>query len=863
MVLSLGCSSSKDPAPILPAGGDGDGGVGRTFAKLDADVEVGELDGRGDGNGSSLLDARDDSGGDSKDGPSLTPIITVTVEKESLIPPADGGVPSVLIVPASYGPKPVVTVVVVSQSGDPRTDDVSSVTASLNDPVADKPVASLRLAKSDSDTVPESDTTHFIFSGVPLDLSKLATGEYRLVFTATTVGGASASSTELSLWVDTGPTLVVNLPSEKGYYKGSAPVEVSAVQTKFAVNLVTMALGQGSPVPLTQTSKGVFKGNIDFNSFVPPLEGDQLATFRATNENGTQTVVLRHFVSDNVGPAIKDTAPVLGAMIGSVITIKATVDDPAGVDSSSVVAVVGNGDQNFEVKLVPLAVGGNVYSSLFDTTKLPSYALYPTISFRARDVLGNESTVSYMLSLDNMPPTIDLDPPNVRILKQENGKWVCSWSFDPVGPDAVDDGSLVTQLFDVRARIEDNGNAPLTGRPDFVLIGGVDPATVQVFILSNTVRPLVVDTSDPPNGYCDDINPELVPTSKPQTDMDAQVLDMVALSPGGAADFSPEPGVSCSASSGDPPGSYCPTTWNPSKTQWDDKGRAHSDTMTIAMSYSANLPSIYTLGPVVGDKLQCAGRQFDASNNLKNGWACLAVKAADKLGNVQVSRPIRVCVMATPSTTDCTEFKPLVRVIPSDPLEIRTSAPLLGPGGPLQAGDEVAVSGVLSLAEVNRVWKVDPLDTTGTRFALRDANGWAAHFCTCKDAACTEYDSCPKITITLQLTKGQPIVVETATPHGLPADFTGKVVISGNTEQVGVAGLPWTVRVVDATHFTLPEALATDPIKPGGQVVPVLVMPDCTGTVIKGGTDGGLPMVDTSKHCKPWQTAFPESDFLQ
>jgi len=45
-------------------------------------------------------------------------------------------------------------------------------------------------------------------------------------------------------------------------------------------------------------------------------------------------------------------------MVGSVITIKATVGDPAGVDPSSVVAVVGNGNQNFEVSLGLPAAGG-------------------------------------------------------------------------------------------------------------------------------------------------------------------------------------------------------------------------------------------------------------------------------------------------------------------------------------------------------------------------------------------------------------------------------------------------------------------------------------------------------------------------
>ena len=40
-------------------------------------------------------------------------------------------------------------------------------------------------------------------------------------------------------------------------------------------------------------------------------------------------------------------------------------------------------------------------------------------------------------------------------------------------------------------------------------------------------------------------------------------------------------------------------------------------------------------------------------------------------------------------------------------------------------------------------------------------------------------------------------------------------------------------------------------------MVPVATMPDCTGTVIKGGTDGGLPVVDYTKPCKPWRTYPP------
>ena len=783
LLVLAGCSKGTEQVLSPPPVPEDDGGVTRTVG-FDADLEANGLH---DGGGAATKadgqrDSSADGTADGVDGGALAPSITVTVDTASLVPPGDGGVADALIVPASYGPKPVVTVTVVSLSGDMRADDVSSVTASLNDSLTGTPAATAKLARSETDSVPESNTTRFIFSDVPLDLSKVATGAYDLVITATTVGGTSAKTT-VTLWVDTGPTLVVKTPTEGGYYKGSAPVEVSATQAKFAISSVTMALGQGSPVPLKETSKGVYKGTIDFNSFVLPLEGDQLVTVRADDENGVQTVVMRRFVSDDTGPAITDMSPAIGSMIGSVISIKATVDDPAGVDTSSVVAVVGNGDRTFEVALVLPTTGGKTYSNLFDTTKLPSYALFPTISFRARDVLGNESTVSYELSLDNMPPTIDLDPPRIRRIKDiGGGVFSCSWACDPVGPDAVDDGDMVTQLFDVRARAEDNGNTPLTGSADFIPIGGVNQSSVQLLILSNTSRPLVVDTSNPPDGFCDDINPDLVPTTKPQTDKDAQLISMVPLSPGNNADFSPEPGVACSrTTSGEPPSPFCETTGNASKAQFAaGDPMPHCDVMTDVLSYAGNLPSIYTIGPIVNDGLQCAGRQFDASNNLKDGWACLAAVATDTLGNKQVSRPIRICVMATLLSTACSDYKSVTAAVLSDPVEIRTSSPLLGPGGAaLQANDEVIVSGVRPVTGVNGRWKVNPLDSSGTSFSLQGTHG------------------------------------------------------AGGAASVTVSG----------------------------RVVPVAAMPDCTGTVMQGGTDAGLPVVDYTKPCKPWST-FPPGEII-
>jgi hypothetical protein len=142
--------------------------------------------------------------------------------------------------------------------------------------------------------------------------------------------------------------------------------------------------------------------------------------------------------------------------------------------------------------------------------------------------------------------------------------------------------------------------------------------------------------------------------------------------------------------------------------------------LTTALSYLGG-PSVYTIGPVVANDLECAGHQFDASNNLKDGWACLAGVANDTLGNRQVSRPLRICVMATLSSTACSDFKSLAGIVLSDPIEIQTSVPLVVGTTPLVANDEVIVSGVLGVSGINSRWKVTPLDSSGKRFALQGA----------------------------------------------------------------------------------------------------------------------------------------------
>ena len=132
-------------------------------------------------------------------------------------------------------------------------------------------------------------------------------------------------------------------------------------------------------------------------------------------------------------------------------------------------------------------------------------------------MVGNETVVGYDFAVDNIAPVADLDPPNLRD-SQLDRVLRCSHEFDPLGNNSFDgdmpnDRKMVPQVFDLRARIEDDGNraAGLKLTP----ISLVDPHETSVYILDDETQPLIVDTDG--DGSCDAINPLLIPTTQPPT----------------------------------------------------------------------------------------------------------------------------------------------------------------------------------------------------------------------------------------------------------------------------------------------------------------------------------------------------------
>lgn len=872
----LGCSGANPTVPpgVVPRDGSPSGrglahepdtalpgpeaGLADAVAPLDlgsdAPIAAAEVSPALDGayDGASGTDVSDAS-----DAPLATKVI-VTIEDPSAVSSVDGGSvgdggnTTVPVIAKNDRLAPTVRIEVQSQGGDPTLDVITQVKATLTGVNATAPGPTINLNQTQYEIVPESNSKVYIYKDTPFDLSGLAGDFYDLQVTATTAGHAVASDT-VRIYIDGGPLITFLQPADKVFVKGSVVITAMVVDSRSSIAGVSFSIGPYQIDPAAVLTNGSqYSTTIDFGSYNPPLDGNQLVTVSATNGNGNTSLASRQFTIDNVGPEISAPKPGNGELIGKIITISATVKDQAGVMDSSVIAVVANGDIHFEVKLIPK--GGGVYSQVFDTTQLPIYAIFPSISFRAQDMLGNESSAGYLVSLDNTPPVMDLDPPaNFRLVKKDG---TCSWPFDPVGPDAVDDGSVVTQLFDIRARIEDMGNTPLTGTADFIPIAAVEPSSVKVLILDDTSQPLVVDTSNPPDGFCDDINPDLTPSVSPQTAKDAQLIDMVALPFNvGSGDFTHQPASICpSGSDSTPPPALCDTTYSIPKAQ--------SMTYLLASAINLSEPSIWAIPPVLSNGYECAGRQFDASNGLNDGWACVAVVASDKVGNKQVSRPIRICIVkkdGTACTAAASGGADIASVsMPSGAngnIVVTTKTPVLGRGGAAVAkGDTLVFSDASPLvqspiARIAGAHTVTPQGVTGTQFAVTDMT--AAPLELWMPGPDSSASGAVKVgTVGLLYQDGATIQV---TGSGLEA-VTGPVFLLANEATPKDGDRLWPIGNVQSTGFSL---TGTE-VKLSGFATASSVLPNCTGTVVKQ-TSGST--VDGTKPCKPW-SSFPQYEEL-
>jgi hypothetical protein len=382
--------------------------------------------------------------------------------------------------------------------------------------------------------------------------------------------------------------------------------------------------------------------------------------------------------SSSSGPSITIDKPTSGSFVRGVFEVSATIDDPCGIDASSVIAEFGN---NASAVVTLTRVDAKTFAGVFDVHVLaPNYVL-AALSVRAKNTIGNESQIGEEVIIDIVKPWMTMDSaPTMHVAKHDAMNNIeCSKSFSPLGNDAAHEGQVVQQLITLRTRIEDHGNlAPGLTVERF---STVDQSSVQMFVIHDDgMTALAVDTDG--DTHCDDVNPLLIPTAGPvMMQNQALSLQMVPLPGTGTPDYtsgsSPPPG--CfeigDAATTMPPKSICTTT-----------------PLTYVLGYSGGLPAIYTLPPVkTGDPVDCTGFQLDSANQLPEGPACVVTRAIDKAGNVEVSFPLHICIDRgggmcsgySPTASHCTGvYDPVTMTLKAGtctaPL-VAGSAPLDGP----------------------------------------------------------------------------------------------------------------------------------------------------------------------------------------
>lgn len=474
-----------------------------------------------------------------------------------------------------------------------------------------------------------------------LVISDFANGAVNIRCTASDLAEEPRENSDaIDTFLDLGPEIQVLTPIANTSYANQTDVvftvtesPVSAADTLATPDFANVEVAiAGGNITGFQNVAGTFTGTIVFDdpAFDPSLEGSQTLTVRAGNlrtSEATTRVSTTIFNVDNEGPVITLNTPQPGELVSGIMSITVNAQDPTGILGSSVVATIA-GIHEVELDLI----SGDQYSTVFDT-RLLGPMVFPTVIVRARDSTGNQNSLGFVIGLDNQAPIISLDSPNLREAQEKDGVLLCSHSFDPLGDDSVNDFEAVAQLFEIRARLEDRSNFGQSTSLISIPLAEVDPSSVDLFILDDENGALLVDTDG--DGICDDINPLLVPTSVPNSSTEIAAIQLLPVpSTGGsffganeAPTFADTNNGSCVAKNDTAPDPLCFTT---------------PLTRTIATN-TGSAPAIYGVPPAAG--LQCVGNALDTlATNLEDGWACLAVRGSDALGNLNVSPPLRLCL---------------------------------------------------------------------------------------------------------------------------------------------------------------------------------------------------------------------------
>jgi hypothetical protein len=365
--------------------------------------------------------------------------------------------------------------------------------------------------------------------------------------------------------------------------------------------------------------------------------------------------------------AIKTAA---GTVVGNNVTVEFTVTDAgAGVAPDKVkVAIVGSTEVfTYESKSGKWShPDDTTYALTFNAataigTSLAQIAVHVT----AADKVGNlnDEGVSIPLYLDQVGPIVSMDPPVVREFYTPSGASTpaCSNSFDPLGTSAVNDGATVGNAPIFRALVWDDTNFIASGVTQYFAL--TNQTRVELFLRSEVGNAAVLVNNDL-DPECDDA----------AASADLPALQLLPVTPTGYAPWTASATLSDftthdATTDGTPLFTDKECSW----LGWAMGTAEHlcggRSEMTRVIQHSVFTtstpePVIYAYAPIsnpaapdcTGMYLEIAGKLTGTTPATREGWHCAAVKAVDNVGNIGLSKPLRICYddPKTAYKPDCT-----------------------------------------------------------------------------------------------------------------------------------------------------------------------------------------------------------------
>jgi hypothetical protein len=372
------------------------------------------------------------------------------------------------------------------------------------------------------------------------------------------------------------------------------------------------------------------------NSYVYPLDFQTLfegapvtgagITVTATNKRSPHAGTASKRIGlavDGKGPVITiqsplgvgGKAPIVGARVDVTLQVS---DAESGVtkDPGKRYATIAYNSKENKYPIEAKANG--VYTFTFFAAQFEDTANV-TANIHIEDLAGNVGSASHTMRFDTVAPYLSLAPPPARGMhKLGNDEVECSGPFDMLGASPVD-GQIVAKETRIRAMIKERATE-VAGATEF-WFAGVDDTTTKLLVMEGNGDPILIDKVGD-DGVCD-------------TAANGREIALEPIKPGGTV-----PGTADGGDVSDPPYLAACTSSKSIDSNAKTMCNETSELFYVPSQTIDKWPLIYGTNVTSGG-VGCTGTSLDIQ--AEGGWVCLVAVAADAVGNVSFSRPIRVC----------------------------------------------------------------------------------------------------------------------------------------------------------------------------------------------------------------------------